>query len=440
MNLHPRGALRWLYPGMRVKRWGILALVSVGLIVLALMAAVGRSEVMRFYRLLPQAPFVQNLLIAAALLVGLASFTWGLRQLVHSIAGGIAPGRVEKPSTLIYRTRVLERGPRVVALGGGTGLSTLLRGMKEVTANLTAVVTVTDDGGSSGRLRSELDVLPPGDVRNCILALAEDEARMSGFFQHRFWGPSDLSGHSLGNLLLVGLEQATGGFDRAIEAMSQILSVRGQVLPATLAKTHLAAEMEDGEWIEGESRITEDPRQIRRIRLSTPNVPPHDRVIEAIETAELILLGPGSLFTSLVPNLLVEGIAEAIGASSAEKVLVANLMTQPGETERFTLSDHLKTLAEYLDLRTFDTVLVNDTLPAQEILDAYRADASEPVRNDLSGTSEYALQVVTADLLGLAELEGKTTIKHDPAKLARAIVRHTRTFAHRHPERMNGNT
>lgn len=440
MNLHPRGALRWLYPGMRVKRWGILALVSVGLIVLALMAAVGRSEVMRFYRLLPQAPFAQDLLIATALLAGLAGFTWGLRQLVHSIAGGIAPGRLEKPSTLIYRTRVLERGPRVVALGGGTGLSTLLRGMKEVTANLTAVVTVTDDGGSSGRLRSELDVLPPGDVRNCILALAEDEARMSGFFQHRFWGPSDLSGHSLGNLLLVGLEQATGGFDRAIEAMSQILSVRGQVLPATLAKTHLAAEMEDGEWIEGESRITEDPRQIRRIRLSPSNIPPHDRVIEAIETAELILLGPGSLFTSLVPNLLVEGIAEAIGASGAEKVLVANLMTQPGETERFTLRDHLRTLAEYLDLRTFDTVLVNDALPAQEILDAYRADASEPVRNDLSETSEYALQVVTADLLGLAELEGKTTVKHDPAKLARAIVRHTRTFAHRHPERMNGGT
>ncbi len=438
MTLHLRGALRWLYPGMRVKRWGILALVSVALIVLALMAAVGRAEVERFYRLLPQAPATQNLLIAACLVLGLVGFTWGLHQLVHSIAAGIAPGRPEKPSTLIYRTRVLERGPRVVALGGGTGLSTLLRGMREVTANLTAVVTVTDDGGSSGRLRSELDVLPPGDVRNCILALAEDEARMSGFFQHRFWGSSDLSGHSLGNLLLVGLEQATGGFDRAVEAMSQILNIRGQVLPATLAKTHLVAEMEDGEWIEGESRITADSRRIRRVRLSTPNVPPHDRVIEAIETAELILLGPGSLFTSLVPNLLVEGIARAIGASGAEKILVANLMTQPGETEGFTLRDHLRVLSEYLDLRAFDTVLVNDTLPAEEILRAYRAESSEPVGNDLDKVNEYAVQVVTADLLGTAQLEGKTTVKHDPAKLARAIVRHARAFAHRHPERANG--
>jgi uncharacterized cofD-like protein len=438
MRLQPRGALRWLYPGMRVKRWGVLALVSVALIVLALMAAVGRSEIERFYHLLPHAPIIQDLIIAAALLVGLAGFIWGLRQLVHSIAGGIAPGRLEKPSTMIYRTRVLERGPRVVALGGGTGLSTLLRGMKEVTANLTAVVTVTDDGGSSGRLRSELDVLPPGDVRNCILALAEDEARMAGFFQHRFWGPSDLSGHSLGNLLLVGLEQATGGFDRAIEAMGQILNVRGQVLPATLAKTHLAAEMEDGEWIEGETRLTADPRRIRRVRLSTPNVPPHDRVIEAIETAELILLGPGSLFTSLVPNLLVEGIAQALAASGAEKILVANLMTQPGETEGFSLRGHLRILAEYVDLRSFDTVLVNDSLPSQEILDAYRADDSEPVANDLGEENEYALAVVTADLLGTALLEGKTTVKHDPAKLARAIVRHSRAFAHRHSERMNG--
>jgi uncharacterized cofD-like protein len=317
----------------------------------------------------------------------------------------------------------------VVAIGGGTGLSTLLRGLKEETANITAVVTVMDDGGSSGRLRSELDVLPPGDVRNCILALAEDEERMARLFQYRFLGGADLKGHSLGNLLLVGLEQATGGFDRAIEEMSLILNTRGQVLPATLEKTRLLAQMEDQVWVEGESHITADPRRIVRISLSSENVLPYSRVIDEIERADLILLGPGSLFTSLIPNLLIDGIARAIADARAEKLLVANLMTQPGETDRFTLKDHLQALAEYIDLRSFDSILVNNVSPTEELLSGYREEAAEPIINDLEEENEYDLQVVLADLVGTIEMDGKSTVKHDPKKLARAIVRYTHTFS-----------
>lgn len=429
MRIRLSGGLRWLYPGMRVKRWTLLSLFSTGLIVLALLEVLGKEQVGEIYRLLPISGPQRYLLIGLFFLLGMAGFLLGLFHLVRSVARGVAPGLVEKPSEIIYRTRLLERGPRVVAIGGGTGLSTLLRGLKEETANITAVVTVMDDGGSSGRLRSELDVLPPGDVRNCILALAEDEERMARLFQHRFWGGADLKGHSLGNLLLVGLEQATGGFDRAIEEMSLILNTSGQVLPATLEKTHLRAQMEDQAWVEGESHITADPRRIMRISLSSENVLPYGRVIGEIERADLILLGPGSLFTSLIPNLLIDGIARAIADARAEKVLVANLMTQPGETDRFTLKDHLRALAEYIDLRSFDSILVNNVSPAEELLSGYREEAAEPIVNDLEEENEYALQVVLTDLVGTIEVDGKSTVKHDPKKLARAIVRYTHAFS-----------
>lgn len=429
MKLHLRGGLRWLYPGMRVKRWILLALFSMALIVFGLLEVVGKERIREIYRLVPEAVAARNTLIGFLFLVGIVGFAVGVLRLVRSVARGVAPGREEKPSDLIYRTRVLEKGPRVVALGGGTGLSTLLRGMKEVTSNLTAVVTVMDDGGSSGRLRAELDVLPPGDVRNCILALAEDEERIARLFQHRFGGTAGLDGHSLGNLLLVGMEQATGGFDRAIEEMSSILNVRGRVLPATLTKTHLIARMADGEWVEGETRITSDPRRIERIVLSAKEVEPYGRVMEAIARADLVLLGPGSLFTSLIPNLLVDGVTSAIEKAAAEKILVANLMTQPGETTGFNLSDHLRILHEYIDLHCFDSVIVNTALPSEDLLAGYLEESAGPVKDDLGEENDYRLQVIRADMLGMIELEGKPTVKHDPRKLARVIARHAHAFS-----------
>ncbi len=428
MKPDARRLVRWLYPGLRVKRWVILSVLSMGVIVIALFT-LGERGARTIYRAFPAGPAARYALISGLLVVGALGFAFSLLRLARSVAEGVAPSARIKPSTMIYRTRVLERGPRVVSVGGGTGLSALLRGLKEETSNITAVVTVMDDGGSSGRLRQEIDVLPPGDVRNCILALAEDETRFSDYFQYRFSAPKELAGHSLGNLLLAGLEQATGGFDRAIEAMSHFLSIRGRVLPATLTKTRLVAVVEDGTRIEGESRISADPRRIERIFLSSSAVEPYEEVLEAISEADLITLGPGSLYTSIIPNLLVDGIAEAIETSPAEKVLIANLMTQPGETDRFTLRDHLAVLDDYIRLSRFDTIFVNAARPADALLAGYIDEAAEPVRDDLAVPNEYGLMVIRADLIGTAHWGGKETIKHDPKKLARAIVKGTRAFS-----------
>jgi len=429
MKPDARRLIRWLYPGLRVKRWVALSVLSMGVIVISLFYMFGEGIARTIYRAFPAGTANRYALVSGLLVIGAGGFAFSLLRLARSVAHGVAPSARIKPSTMIYRTRVLERGPRVVSVGGGTGLSTLLRGLKEETSNITAVVTVMDDGGSSGRLRQEIDVLPPGDVRNCILALAEDETRLSDYFQYRFSAPEELAGHSLGNLLLAGLEQATGGFDRAIEAMSHFLSIRGRVLPATLTKTRLVAVVENGTKIEGESRITADPRRIERISLSTSPVEPYEEVLDAIAEADLITIGPGSLYTSIIPNLLVDGIAEAIEASPAEKILIANLMTQPGETDRFTLRDHLTVLNGYIRLSRFDTVFVNAARPADALLAGYIDEAAEPVRDDLAVPNEYGLNVIRADLIGTASWGGKETIKHDPRKLARAIVKATRAFS-----------
>jgi len=427
----PRGVLRWLYPGMRVKRWLGMAFLSMALITLALLYAFG-IDLMRFlYRSLPLTQSARYGLTGAALIFGVAAFLFSILRLVRSVAIGVAPAAQDKVTSTVFRARVLERAPRVVAIGGGTGLSTVLRGLKQITANITAVVTMTDDGGSSGRLRDEIDVLPPGDVRNCLLALAEDETRFADYFQHRFNAPPEIAGHSLGNLVLVGLAEATGGFDRAIEAMSHFLNVRGRVLPATLTKARLVAEYAGGETVEGESRIGTHGRRVERLSLSTSPVPAYERVLAAIAEADLILLGPGSLFTSLVPNLLVDSIAQAIESSPAEKAIIANLMTQPGETDGFRLSDHLRALDHYVRVAEFDLLFVNSARPTAGLLDGYRSEASVPVEDDLPSPNVYGLTIVRDDLLGVAAVGGKTTLKHDPDKLARAIHRHARAFSRR---------
>ena len=430
MRFSLRAALRWFYPGMRVKRWLLLSSVSMGLVVVGLLIAFGKDTIVSLYRALPleRHSWAFVALVVGLLGFGVGGFVFSVVRLVRSIAQSLVPRSADRPSTMIYRRRILERGPRVVAIGGGTGLSTLLRGLKEETSNITAVVTVMDDGGSSGRLRAEANVLPPGDVRNCILALAEDESRLSSYLQHRFDRPAALAGHSLGNLLLSGLEQATGGFDRAVEAMASMLNIRGRVLPSTLANTHLVATMEDGARVEGESRIVSDPRSIRIVRLTDAPIRAHEDALDAIAEADLIVLGPGSLFTSLIPNLLVEGIAGSVEQAAAEKVVVANLMTQPGETEGYTLRRHLDVLAEYVNLGSFDLLIANSETPSEAFLSRYRDEAAEPVVDDLGESNAYGLVVVRERLLGTAEWGGKETVKHNPKKLVRAIVKNTRAF------------
>lgn len=416
-------------PGLRIKRWIALAFCSMGLVVVGALYAFGADVATALLRVLPLARPSRIVVTAAMIVAGLVGFSLALLHLVRSVTRALAPQETEKASALIYRRRVLDRGPKVVAVGGGTGLSMLLRGLKQVTSNLTAVVTVMDDGGSSGRLREQVDVLPPGDVRNCLLALAEDEERFAAYFQHRMTSPPELEGHALGNLVLVGLEQATGGFDRAVEAMSHFLNIRGRVLPATLDKAQLAATMEDGQVVIGESHITADARRIQRMSLDPDRVRPYELVLDAIADADLILLGPGSLFTSLIPNLLIEDIARAIEEARAEKVLIANLMTQHGETDSLTLCDHLRILDGYVRLSRFDGLLINASIPSPEFLAKYRDEASAPVVDDLPDPNKYGLVAIRKDLLGMARWAGKDTVKHDPAKLARAIARHTQAFS-----------
>lgn len=350
-------------------------------------------------------------------------------MMVRAVLHAVSPKAGGSVAEALYQAKILKAAPSVVAIGGGTGLSNLLRGIKAYTANITAIVTVMDTGGSSGRLRRELDVLPPGDVRNCLLALAEDEERMAKFMQYRFTAGEGLAGHALGNILLAGLEQATGGFDRAIEEASHFLSVRGQVLPSTLDKVQLVAELTDGRVIEGEAEIAQDPTPIKRIWLSAP-AKAYERALKAIEEADVIIIGPGSLYTSIVPNLLVDGIAQAINRANAEKYVVMNLMTEPGETTGYTAYDHLKVLAQFLDLRRFTGVIVNTEPPPPEILARYRQEGSEPVKDDLRGAKTFGLRVIRAPLLTVVEMEGKPTVKHDPLKLAKLLSRESRALRH----------
>jgi len=399
-----------------------------GLIVIGMLYAFGIDVARTLYQAFPLRALARNWLMIGMIVLGLAGFSLSLVQLVRSVAKTLAPHDTEKPSSLIYRRRILDRGPKIVAVGGGSGLSMLLRGLKQMTSNITAVVTVMDDGGSSGRLREQIDMLPPGDVRNCILALAEDEQQLSQYFQYRLKAPAELAGHALGNLLLAGLEQATGSFDRAIEAMSMFLNIRGRVLPATLDNAQLSAVMDDGSIIIGESRIVSDPRQIKTMALSPQHVVPYDLVLEAISESDLILLGPGSLFTSLIPNLLIDGVATAIEEAGGEKLLIANLMTQHGETDSLTHRDHLQTLNAYIRLSRFDYLLVNSEKPSADFLMRYQHEDAEPVIDDLLEANDYGLDVIRDDFLGTAKWVGKETVKHDPEKLARTIAKHTKIF------------
>lgn len=421
--------LKILLPGMGVKRWFFLAAGGVVFLVFGAFCLLGETGMRGLYQaFLHVFPTLWQPAVGAAFAAGGSlALILGTSMMVRGILLAVAPKSGGSVAEALYQARILKAAPKVVAIGGGTGLSNLLRGIKFYTANITAVVTVMDTGGSSGRLRRELDVLPPGDVRNCLLALAEDEERMAKFMQHRFTGGEGLAGHALGNILLAGLEQATGGFDRAIEEASYFLSVRGQVLPSTLDKVQLVAELVDGRTVEGEAEIAADPTPIKRVWLSAP-AHAYERALKAIEEADVILIGPGSLYTSILPNLLVQGIAPAINRSRAEKFVIMNLMTEPGETIGYTAYDHLRVLAQYLELGRCTGVIVNTEPPPPEILERYRAEGSEPVKDDLYGPKTFGMRVIRAPLLTVVEMEGKPTVKHDPLKLAKLLTRESRAL------------
>jgi len=319
---------------------------------------------------------------------------------------------------------------RVVAIGGGTGLSTVLRGLKHhveevarpaslhpTITRLTAVVTVTDEGGSSGRLRRELRILPPGDIRNCLVALAEDEKLMTQLFNYRFASGHGLKGHSLGNLFLAALTHSTGDFAKAVRLSSEVLAIRGEIFPSTLSDVRLKARLRGGRVVYGESRITRTRLPIRQLHIVPSRCRPLPETLEAIATADLITLGPGSLYTSLVPNLLVHGIPEAIRRSKARKVFVCNLMTQPGETRGYTAADHIGALDVHGGGRLFDAVILNTRDLSLRMRRRYAAQRAEPVVNDLQEIRELGVEPVTASLL----VEDHV-VRHDHVRLAQLLL------------------
>lgn len=319
---------------------------------------------------------------------------------------------------------------RVVALGGGTGLPILLQGLKTALFpagwtwvpkrerdRLTAIVTVADDGGSSGRLRRAYRVLPPGDIRNCLLALSDGDPTMAAIFNFRFSGEGEMGGHSLGNLILTALSQLESDYSEAVERGSEILAIRGRVFPSTLEEVVLRAEFPDGSWVEGESRIPLVRRPLSRVRLQPEDVRALPQAVEAIRAADLIVIGPGSLYTSLIPILLVKELAEAIAGSGARVALVMNLMTEPGETDGYTGGDHLLAIRRHAPRVPIHTVLINSAPIPEMLIERYAAEGAAPITMDPEPVSTLGCRPVARDLLGVGP-----TIRHDPHKLAQAVL------------------
>lgn len=411
----------WLIPGLQVKRWFALILLGAILIAIGVLILIDIRPIfytMEFVKRVANTVSTEWIAFALCMFGG-ALFFMGWQRTNLSILDLDKSGK-DKSTLLenLYRRRKLNHGPKIVAVGGGTGLSMLLKGIKTITNNITAVVTVGDDGGSSGRLREELGVLPPGDIRNCIAALADDEDLVTKLFQYRFKNGEGLEGHSFGNLFLTALCSITGDMVRAVKESSNVLSIRGRVLPATLDDMKLVAEMEDGRIIKGESNIPEAHGKIKRLYTDPAKCKALEDVITAIKDADLIILGPGSLYTSVTPNLLVEEIANEIAQSKARKIYVCNIMTQPGETDDYTVSDHVKALMQHANSNTIiDAVLVNNSLP-ENMSDKYKNAGSFPVKLDKENLKNLGVDLCSKKLI---EDSKEGLVRHSSHRVARAI-------------------
>ncbi len=414
--------LRWLQPGLGVKRW-ILAIL-LGTTIIAIGLAV---FVIDLYRGTPESWWLT--LVSLATLRSLPRFVrvivfevlgtgiiiWGIIGLNRSLLGPfLRPGHTIVDRLEKHQSR--KHGPKIVAIGGGHGLATLLRGLKGVSHNIYAVVSVADDGGSSGRLRESLGILPPGDVRNCLAALSDDEDLLAQLFQYRFTnnGDGNLEGHSFGNLFISSMAEVTGSFEQAIAESGRVLAVSGRVLPATLENVKLIAnirEPENNELIRvlGESKITETVGAIQKVMLEPGNPSAYPEVIQSLLSADLIVVGPGSLYTSILPNLLVRDITSAIRASQALKIFICNVATQQGETERYSCGDHIRVVEEHVGSNLFDIIVANDVAPTK-----YHKNV-EGVRIEEELQMKY--NIYKADLIDV-----ENPWRHDPEKTAQTLM------------------
>jgi len=395
---------KWLYPGLRIKRWA--ALCAFGMVMCS----------MGFVLTLVKE---QEMAGSLSVVLGIFCVIVSVRKIVKSVTGILAPNQEGQILNRMYQRGVLSSGPRIVALGGGTGLSALLRGLKERTSNITAIVTVTDDGGSSGRLRDQFDVLPPGDIRNCLAALADAEPTMHELLQFRFSETaSDLSGHSLGNLFILALAKITGDFEKAVQETSRILNIRGSVVPATLSKVTLAARHADGKMTEGETNLSSYPSKIERIFMRPETARATQGALEAIRHADLIVLGPGSLYTSILPNLLIPDLLEAVTTAAAPRIYVCNVMTQPRETSQLGSDfDHVDALIRNSRPGIMTHCIVNTGLIPEAMKEKYSKEGSNSLRCETSRIRALGIKVVEADVI-----QTQDYVRHNPRKLAKIVT------------------
>ena len=408
--------LRWLTPGLQIKRWLILLMASE--LVLVLGVAYALKEIYQtatlphsFYFITLQfLPYWARAIMFSLFGVGLLLLSY--LKLTQSVLGPFIPGNSTSSLVeVIHAFRLRGRGPRIVTIGGGTGLSTLLRGLKTYTSNLSVIVTVADDGGSSGRLRDEYRILPPGDFRQCLIALADAEPLMKQLFDHRFKEGS-LDGHSFGNLFIMAMADVTGNFEHALRESAKVLAVKGTIVPSTLQDVTLVASI-NGSTVVGESKIPKQNAPISHVFLKPDGAQVNPEAAQAVLNAELVIVGPGSLYTSILPNLLVEGMVEAIKASPALKVYICNLAGQFGETEGYGVDDYLRVIREHVGANLFDFVLVNSNttqLPT---------GGQAPVIFRPSDTANHPdVRFIASDVVNV-----KIPSHHDPEKLARTIMR-----------------
>ena len=399
-----KNKLRWFVPGAKIKRY--IFLILMGLFLVAFSEFIIELKNLRFLSF-----FTGQLLI----IVGVVSIIARLWRAKPRGINGMT--RADQ----LYKEAILDAGPKIVAFGGGTGLSSMLRAAKKLTSNITAIVTVADNGGNSGVLRQELGVLPPGDVRNCVIALSDAEVMMDELLNYRF-KEGKMAGYCMGNLFLVAMSEIHGGFLQGIKSTSDVLAVTGQVLPITCDNVHLIAEMDNGEIVEGEDLIGEAQRNhggyIKKVSLKPSDCSVLPQALDAIAEADIITFGPGSLYTSILPNLLVDGVVEKIKQSGAVKIYVSNLMTQPGETENYDVYSHIKAIEEHVGDKIFDYVLINDNMKIPEaILKRYEEELAEPVKLGDYRTSKNQYSVIKENMV--ENIENK--VRHSAFRLANVV-------------------
>lgn len=398
------GLFKWLYPGMRVKRWILFCVFGI------ILCSVG------FVLTITE---VQKTSGSLVVLLGAGIVAVSIRKIIKSVVTVLLPERENELVNIMYQKRYLERGTKLVVIGGGSGLSVLLHGLKEFTSNITAVVTVGDDGGSSGRLREQFNIPPPGDIRNCLVALADEEGLMGDLFQFRFTEKEsgDFEGHSFGNLFILAMLKVTGDFEKAIREASKILVIRGRVVPSTVKSVTLVAQHKDGTVTVGESNISKTPSPIERLYLKPEAVRASQDALDAIRDAEGIVMGPGSLYTSILPNLLIEDLSDAIAASSAPKIYICNVMTQSHETDHFSAFDHVNALVTNTRPEILSHVIVNTGVIPPTMVTKYAKEEAHPVPADIAKIRSLGYEVVEDNIVSVKDM-----VRHNSRRVSKLIL------------------